>query len=81
MALRFICLESPTSNGYRYQIRFDDRLLDNTTSFQGIAERMMGYYRELEEVASTNDPVMRKLLDAIDMNWLEQRIDYFTPHH
>ncbi|PMD47922.1 hypothetical protein L207DRAFT_607572 [Hyaloscypha variabilis F] len=81
MALRFIGLESPAIIGYRCQIRFDDRLLDRTTSFEGIAERMMGYYRELEEATNTNDRTMRRLLDAIDMNWLEQRIDCLTPPH
>jgi len=79
MALRFIGLESPINTGYSCQIRFDDRLLDRTTSFEGIAERMMGYYRELEEAANTKNPTMRRLLDAIDMNWLEQRIDCLTP--
>ena len=81
MALRFIGLESPTTTGYRCQIRFDDRLLDRTTSFEGIAERMMGYYRELEVAANSNDPTMRRLLDAIDMDWLGQRTDRLTPPH
>ena len=81
MALRFIGLESPSTAEYCCQIRFDDRLLDRTTSFEGIAERMVGYHRELEEATNTNDPTMRRLLDSIDMSWLEQRIDCLTPPH
>jgi hypothetical protein len=52
--------------------------LDSTTSFEGIKERMVGYYRELEEAVDANDLKMRRLLDSIDMNWLEQRIDCLT---
>ena len=56
MVLRFAGLESPTTTRYRWKIRFDDRLIYRTTSFEGIAERMIGYYRELEEIANTDDP-------------------------
>lgn len=81
MALCFIGLESAAA-GYRCQIRFDDRLLDRATYFDGILERMRGYHRELDEVADTMDPRVRRLVDAIDMNWLEQRIDCLTlPSH
>jgi hypothetical protein len=81
LALRFIGLESTTVE-YRCQIRFDDRLLDKRTSFDGITERMMGYHQEISEAADTIDPKARRLVDAIDMNWLEQRIDYLTlPSH
>jgi Prion-inhibition and propagation len=79
MALRFLGLGAPTLFGYRCQIRIDDRLLDETTSFVGIPERMRGYYQELEEAADREDPKVRSLLDAIDLNWLEQRIDCLTP--
>jgi Prion-inhibition and propagation len=78
MALLFLGLEAQTSFGYRCQIRIDDRLLDKTTSFVDIPERMGGYYRELVEAADSEDPKVRSLLDAIDLNWLEQRIDCLT---
>lgn len=78
MALDFLGLEAEIPFGYRCQIRIDDRLLDKTTSFVGIPERMKGYYREIEETADTEDPKVRRLLDAIDVNWLEQRIDCLT---
>lgn len=78
MALRFIVLDSSRSTGYRCQVRFDDRLLDRTTSFEGITERMIRYHRDLEEAANSNSPKIRRLLDAIDMNWLEQRIECLT---
>lgn len=81
MALRFIGLESPHNTWYRCQICFDDRLLDRTTSFDGIAERMVGYHQELDEAANSNDPTTRVVLDSIDMSWLEQRIDCLTSPH
>ena len=42
---------------------------------------MVGYYRELEVAANSNDPTMRRLLDAIDMDWLGQRTYRLTPPH
>ena len=59
----------------QFHIRFDDRLLDRTTSFSGIAERMRGYHRDLENCFSTRDSSQQRILDSIDMNWLEQRIE------
>ncbi|ERF70978.1 hypothetical protein EPUS_09083 [Endocarpon pusillum Z07020] len=78
MAFRFLGLDAPTSFGYRCQIRIDDRLLDKTTSFVGITERMGGYYRELEDAADSEDPKVQSFLNAIDLNWLAQRIDCLT---
>jgi hypothetical protein len=85
MALRFLDLDSQVPPDYRCQIRFDDRLLDKYTLFDTVAERMEGYHRELEDAADTKDARVRRIVDAIDMNWLEQRIDFLTlpagPHH
>jgi hypothetical protein len=39
---------------------------------------MKGYYRDLEGRANVNDLGVRRLVDSIDMNWLEQRIDVLT---
>jgi hypothetical protein len=71
-------LEPRSTPQYRFNIRFDDRLLDETTSFSGIRKRMEGYYRDLEDSVDTHDPIVRKIADAIDMNWLEQRIDVLS---
>ena len=59
----------------QFHIRFDDRLLDRTTSFSGIAKRMRGYHRDIENCISTRDSSQQRILESIDMNWLEQRIE------
>ncbi len=78
MALHFLGHELHISQQHPCHIRFDDRLLDRRTAFDGIPDRMEGYHRELEEAADSSDPLVRRIVEAIDMNWLEQRIDCIT---
>ncbi len=78
MALRFLGLELHKHEQNPCHIRFDDRLLDRKTTFDGIPDRMEGYHRDLEEAADSSDPLVRRIIEAIDMNWLEQRIDCVT---
>lgn len=61
MALRFLGLDSQVPPAYSCQIRFDDRLLEKSTAFDTVAERMEGYHRELEDAADTKDARIRRM--------------------
>jgi hypothetical protein len=75
MALAILESQSPPIS--HYHIRIDDRLFDLTICFSDVLERTKGYYRDLENRASIG-PRVRMVVDSIDMNWLEQRIDVLT---
>jgi hypothetical protein len=58
-------------------IRFDDRLLDNETSINDVLGRMQGYVADIDEASNSKSMNVdqQKLVDAIDLNWLEQRVE------
>jgi hypothetical protein len=83
LALCFVQEQLATFGKLRFEchIRFDDRLLDQDTCFDKIPDRMKGYYRDLENFADSPDQRPRPLVNAVDMSWLEQRIDVVTQPH
>lgn len=67
---------------FRFQIRFDDRLLDEYTAVSTISKRMTGYYQDIEKASLDCDRSVRRIIDAVDSNWLEQRIEVLnTPNY
>ncbi len=77
MALALLDKTSMFYNCY-VQLRFDDRLLDEETGLKDLISRMKGYYADVEDALYRDDADLKRILEAVDMNWLEQRIESLT---
>lgn len=62
---------------FRFHVRFDERLLDQP--IPNPRERLQGYYDDIWGARHTTDPAVKRTVDAIDINWLQQRIEALNP--